>query len=36
MRSSIEKQRNERQIESWMGLARRHLERHDFTKRARR
>ena len=31
MRSSIEKQRNERQIESWMGLARRHLERHDFT-----
>ena len=31
MRGSIEKQRNERQIESWMSLARRHLERHDFT-----
>jgi eukaryotic-like serine/threonine-protein kinase len=31
MRSSIEKQRNERQIESWMALARRHLERHDFS-----
>jgi eukaryotic-like serine/threonine-protein kinase len=31
MRSSIEKQRNERQIESWMVLARRHLERHDFS-----
>jgi eukaryotic-like serine/threonine-protein kinase len=31
MRGSIEKQRNERQIESWIGLARRHLERHDFT-----
>jgi len=30
MRTSIEKQRNERQIESWMALARRHLERHDF------
>ena len=30
MRNSIEKQRNERQIESWMSLARRHLERHDF------
>lgn len=31
MRGSIEKQRNERQIESWMDLARRHLERHDFS-----
>ncbi len=31
MRSSIEKQRNERQIESWISLARRHMERHDFT-----
>src|SRR5580704_382042 len=31
MRGSIEKQRNERQIESWLGLARRHLDRHDFT-----
>ncbi|HEV8039911.1 MAG TPA: protein kinase [Bryobacteraceae bacterium] len=31
MRGSIEKQRNERQIESWMNLARRHMERHDFT-----
>ncbi len=31
MRGSIEKQRNERQIESWINLARRHLERHDFT-----
>jgi eukaryotic-like serine/threonine-protein kinase len=31
MRGSIEKQRNERQIESWISLARRHLERHDFT-----
>src|SRR5580704_12750041 len=31
MRSTIEKQRNERQIESWISLARRHLERHDFT-----
>lgn len=30
MRSSIEQQRNERQMESWMALARRHLERHDF------
>src|ERR1700733_6101406 len=31
MRSSIEQQRNERQIESWMALARRHLERHHFS-----
>jgi eukaryotic-like serine/threonine-protein kinase len=31
MRGSMEKQRNERQIESWINLARRHLERHDFT-----
>ena len=31
MRGSIEKQRNERQIESWISLARRHLDRHDFT-----
>ena len=31
MRASMEKQRNERQIESWINLARRHLERHDFT-----
>ncbi len=30
MRASVEKQRNERQIESWMSLARRHLERHDY------
>lgn len=30
MRSSIEKQRSDSQIESWMNLARRHLERHDF------
>jgi serine/threonine protein kinase len=30
LRSSIEKRRNERQIESWMALARRHLDRHDF------
>jgi serine/threonine protein kinase/cytochrome c-type biogenesis protein CcmH/NrfG len=30
MRSSIEKQRNERQIENWMTLARTHVERHDF------
>jgi serine/threonine-protein kinase len=30
MRSSIERQRNERQIESWIALARRHLDRHDF------
>jgi len=31
MRGSIEKQRNERQIESWLNLARRHLDRHDFS-----
>lgn len=31
MRSSIEQQRNERQIESWVTLARRHLDRHDFS-----
>jgi eukaryotic-like serine/threonine-protein kinase len=31
MRSSIEQQRNERQIESWIALARRHLERHQFS-----
>ncbi len=31
LRSSIEHQRNERQIESWMALARRHLDRHDFS-----
>jgi serine/threonine protein kinase len=30
LRSSIEQQRNDRQIESWMALARRHLDRHDF------
>ena len=30
LRSTVEKQRNERQIESWMGLARKHLDRHDF------
>ncbi len=30
MRSSIEKLRNERQIESWMDLARKHLDRHAF------
>ena len=30
MRASVEKQRNERQIESWLSLARRHVERHDF------
>ncbi len=31
LRSSVEKQRNERQIEGWLSLARRHLDRHDFT-----
>ena len=31
MKSSIEKQRSARQIESWLTLARRHLERHDFS-----
>jgi len=31
MRSSIEQRRNERQVESWMALARRHLDRHDFS-----
>ncbi len=30
MRASIEKLRNERQIESWMDLARKHLDRHAF------
>jgi serine/threonine-protein kinase len=30
LRFTIEKQRNERQIESWMVLARKHLDRHDF------
>src|SRR5580700_5612832 len=30
LRSSVEKQRNERQIEGWLNLARRHLDRHDF------
>jgi serine/threonine-protein kinase len=30
LRGMVEKQRNERQIESWMNLARRHLDRHDF------
>lgn len=30
IRSSIEKLRNERQIESWMDLARKHLDRHAF------
>jgi len=30
LRNMVEKQRNERQIESWMNLARRHLDRHDF------
>jgi serine/threonine protein kinase len=29
-RSTIEKQRNEGQIESWLGLARKHLDRYDF------
>jgi len=31
MRSAVEKQRNEKQIESWLSLAHRHLDRHDFT-----
>jgi serine/threonine protein kinase/Tfp pilus assembly protein PilF len=31
MRRSLETQRNDRQIESWLSLAVRHLERHDFT-----
>jgi serine/threonine-protein kinase len=30
LRGAVEKQRNERQIESWTNLARRHLDRHDF------
>jgi serine/threonine-protein kinase len=30
LRRSVEKQRNERQIEGWLNLARRHLDRHDF------
>lgn len=30
LRASVEKQRNEGQIESWLDLARRHLDRHDF------
>ena len=30
LRGSVEKQRNERQIEGWLNLARRHLDRHDF------
>jgi serine/threonine-protein kinase len=30
LRGSVEKQRNERQIEGWLNLARRHLERHAF------
>lgn len=29
--STVEKQRNERQIESWLHLAERHMDRHDFT-----
>ena len=32
LRAVIEKQRNERQIENWMSLARRHMEQHDFAK----
>ena len=30
LRGSVEKQRNERQIEGWLNLAHRHLDRHDF------